>query len=164
MELWDVYDKEGNKTGKTHTRGVPLSPGDYHLVVENWIRNDKGHYLIQKRNKPLRDYVNPWSSTAGSVVAGESSIIAVQRETEEEMGLFFSPSQFSFKGRHRFDDTLMDVYESLWNGDSEALNFDPEEVSAVKWVKIDELQKMVQTGEFYSHRTPYLERLLKNDQ
>ncbi len=30
MELWDVYDKNRNKTGKTHVRGVPMAEGVPH--------------------------------------------------------------------------------------------------------------------------------------
>ena len=33
MELWDVYDINRNKTGKTAVRGEGLPEGGYHLVV-----------------------------------------------------------------------------------------------------------------------------------
>jgi hypothetical protein len=38
-ELWDVYDKNRNKTGRTHERGKPLLKGHYHLVVcvDTWL-------------------------------------------------------------------------------------------------------------------------------
>lgn len=160
MEIWDVYDKNGNKKGRYHRRIEPLKPGDYHMVVENWIKNSKGEFLIQKRNKPLGDYNNPWSTTAGSAVSGESSISAVQRETVEEMGIDFKPSDFTFIQRHFFDDFFMDVYETEWNGNPEDLNFDPVEVAEVKWVTLSEIQKMYESGEFYSHTTDYLENLL----
>ena len=32
-ELWDVYDANHRLTGRTHRRGDPLAPGEYHLVV-----------------------------------------------------------------------------------------------------------------------------------
>lgn len=160
MEIWDVYDNRGRKTGRFHNRIDPLQPGDYHMVVENWIKNSMGEYLIQKRNKPLRHYINPWSTTAGSAVSGESSIIAVQRETAEEMGIYLKPSDFTFKQRHFFDDFFMDVYETEWNGNLEELNFDPVEVSEVRWVTLKEIQKMYKDEEFYSHKTSYLENIL----
>jgi predicted N-acetyltransferase YhbS len=40
-ELWDVYDKNRNKTGKIVERGKPMSQDEYHLVVEIWIKNSK---------------------------------------------------------------------------------------------------------------------------
>ena len=33
-ELWDLYDGRRRPLGKTHRRGLPLAPGEYHLVVE----------------------------------------------------------------------------------------------------------------------------------
>lgn len=77
MELWDLYDKDGNKTNKIHQRGLPLKPGDFHRVVENWIKNDTHQFLIQKRTKPLQNLINPWSTTAGAALKGESSNHAI---------------------------------------------------------------------------------------
>ena len=31
VELWDVYNEQGNKTGRLHERGKPMKAGDYHL-------------------------------------------------------------------------------------------------------------------------------------
>lgn len=54
VELWDVYDEKRNLTGRLHRRGDPLPEGDYHLVVQVWMRNSRGEYLLTKRtpNKP----------------------------------------------------------------------------------------------------------------
>lgn len=160
MEVWDLYDEKGNRTGKTHFRKDPLNNGDFHMVVENWIINSKGEYLIQKRTKPLKEYINPWSTTAGSATKGETSIIAVQRETEEEMGLSFERSDFIFIERFFFDDFFMDVYETRWSGCCRTLKFDTSEVEDVKWVTKEELQKMFNSREFFSHRTNYLSNIL----
>ena len=160
LEFWDIYDQKGNKTDKLHSRGEQLKSGDFHMVVENWIKNNKGEYLIQKRTKPLRNFFNPWSTTAGSAIKGESSIIAVQRETHEEMGLYFEFAELNFIKRSFFDDFFMDVYETIWNGKIEDVIFDPYEVSEVKWVCKSVLQKMYKTQEFYTHNTEYLQEVL----
>lgn len=43
MELWDIYDETGRKTGRFHVRGTPMQPGDCHLgaiiVVVNHSRD-----------------------------------------------------------------------------------------------------------------------------
>jgi isopentenyldiphosphate isomerase len=162
LELWDLYDKNGNKKEKSHRRGDPIKSGDFHMVVENWIKNDNGDYLIQKRTKPLCNYYNPWSTTAGSAIKGESSIIAIQRETQEEMGLFFELAEINFIQRSFFEDSFMDVYETVWNGNAEDIIFDPTEVSAVKWVTTTEIQEMYKSQDFYSHKTSYLQRILNH--
>ena len=48
-EIWDVLDKNGNKTGRFHERGRKLTTGDYHLVVQVWKHNGRGEWLIDKR-------------------------------------------------------------------------------------------------------------------
>ena len=32
MELWDIYDDNRLKTGRTVERGNPMAPGEYHIV------------------------------------------------------------------------------------------------------------------------------------
>ena len=160
MEYWDLYDKNGILINKLHRRGDPLEKGDYHMVVSNWIRNNQAQYLIQKRTKPLRNYQNPWSCTAGAAVKGETSIEAIQRETVEEMGLDFEHKEFTFIERTFFDDFFMDVYETTWNGSPEDINFDPVEVADVKWVTRAELNEMYLSKDFFDHSTNYLKKLL----
>ncbi|MGL1893632.1 MAG: NUDIX domain-containing protein [Spirochaetaceae bacterium] len=160
VELWDLYDKDGNKIDKLHKRGEPLNHGEYHMVVENWIKDDKGQYLIQKRTRPLGKYINPWSTTAGASIVGESSNLSIQRETAEEMGLLFDLSELNFIERVTFDDYFMDVYETIWNGDIKDIHFDLKEVSDVKWATQSEIQEMYRSKTFYSNKTPYLEKLL----
>ena len=46
MELWDVLDKHGNKTGKIIERGKPMIKGEYFLIVDVWIINNKSEFLI----------------------------------------------------------------------------------------------------------------------
>jgi isopentenyldiphosphate isomerase len=49
MELWDILDENGNKTGSTIERGQPIRQDEYYLIVHKWIKNSNGEYLITKR-------------------------------------------------------------------------------------------------------------------
>ena len=45
-ELWDIYDENKNKTGKTAIRDVTiLQKGEYHIVVTGIILNSKKEIL-----------------------------------------------------------------------------------------------------------------------
>ena len=46
MEIWDLYDKDGNPTGKTMVRGEQGIKGYYHLVVDALFLNSKGETLL----------------------------------------------------------------------------------------------------------------------
>lgn len=54
-ELWDIYDKNRRPTGRTVERGKPMRQDEYHIVVNVWIINSKGQWLISRRtpNKHL---------------------------------------------------------------------------------------------------------------
>ena len=43
MEIWDILDENGNKTGRTIDKADPMSraPGVYHQGVDVWIINSE---------------------------------------------------------------------------------------------------------------------------
>ena len=53
-EYWDVYDKNGKKKNKIIRKGTSLKKGEYHLVVEAWIRKSQDQFLLQRRSKNKR--------------------------------------------------------------------------------------------------------------
>lgn len=108
-EIWDVYDAELRKTGRTHRRGDPLAPGDYHLTVHIWIRNAKGEFLLTKRT-PNKGFPNMWESTGGSALAGDDSLTAALRETEEETGITLDKNS----GRKVLTYSGLDYFCDVW--------------------------------------------------
>ena len=88
MELWDIYDKDRVKTGKTMVRGSEFAPDSYHMVVHVCIFNSKGEMLIQQRQPFKEGFSNMWDITVGgSATMGDSSQTAAEREVQEEIGL-----------------------------------------------------------------------------
>ena len=51
MEFWQLYNKNGEKINKIVKRGDKLSDDEFHIVVNAWIKNDKGEFLITERSK-----------------------------------------------------------------------------------------------------------------
>jgi len=49
MELWDVYDRNRKKTGKTMVRGNAFLDESYHVVVHVCVFNSMDEMLIQQR-------------------------------------------------------------------------------------------------------------------
>ncbi len=95
MEIWDILDKNGNRKGYTHERGKPLTDGDYHLVVEVFVTTPDKKLLLMRRH-PDKSFGDTWELTGGSVVAGENSLTAVQRELAEETGIDLPEEAFEF--------------------------------------------------------------------
>ena len=90
-EKWDLYNGYREKTGETIVRGTKIPDGRFRLVVHVAIFNSKGQLLIQRRQKDKSRWADLWDvSVGGHVIAGETSDLAAERETMEELGLFIS--------------------------------------------------------------------------
>lgn len=163
MEVWDALDRNRQKTGQIIERSVPLPEDIYHLVVDIWIRNHKGEWLIAQR-APDKTHPNLWASTGGSAIAGEESIEAAFRETLEEIGLDLSPYKGGLLMTHRRDDgpnrCFKDIYLFEANISLESLKLQEEEVSAVKWASEDEIKIMIEDGRFVT-TLEYLDDLFR---
>ena len=152
MELWDVLDENGHKTGKVVERGNPMNKGEYYLVVFILIKNTDGRFLISKRseNKPG---ANLWETPGGAAIAGETSIQAALREVKEELGISLQEEKGIFLKRLIFETTnswLADIW--VFNDDINISDIvlQVEEVSDVKLATKDEIFDLIQEGHFFS--------------
>ena len=100
LEIWDILDKEGNKTGKTMQKGEELPEGFYHQGADIWILNSENKILMQKR-APSKRSPNVWAMTGGSVIKGETSLQTIERETKEELGISLTMNKVQKIKRHR---------------------------------------------------------------
>jgi len=155
MELWDILDEEGNKTGKTIERGDELKKDQYHLVVHIWIINDSNQLLIQKRAEHLKLEPGIWATAGGSAIQGENSKTAALRETKEELGI--EPKAHNMKKLERLQrkDNFTDIWILKQDVSLTEVDRSCEEVSEVKFVNISELKKMIEQDKFYDYGDKY---------
>ncbi len=163
IELWDVLDENGNLTGETVERGQPLKVGDYHLVVNIWIRNSKGEYLIQKRADNLEKWPGLWAATGGAVIKGESSLEAALREVKEELGISFEPHMLKKVRRFKLKHALSDMWMVCHDVDLTDVVIQKEEVNEVKYAAVDEIMRMIDKSEFLDYSKDCI-CLLKEEQ
>lgn len=160
MEQFDLYDSSMNKLPHKMNRGEANNPGEFHLVVHIWIRNKKGQYLIQQRNKKEDQIPYQWAVTGGAVLAGETSIEGAIRETQEEIGVSLLPHQFQLIKRdfmtHSQANYITDLYlvtEELLLNDCK---IDTVEVKDLAYKSMHEIKQMIEEGTFWDY-----ERLLE---
>ncbi|MCL2401704.1 MAG: NUDIX domain-containing protein [Oscillospiraceae bacterium] len=155
-ELWDVYDKDRQLTGRLHRRGDPLPPGDYHLVVDILIQNNDGKFLVTKRS-PNKGFANMWEYTSGSAIAGDDSLTAALREVKEETGLDLSPDAgkrvFTVYG-HEF---FLDIWLFRHDFNLTDVVLQTGETCDAKIVSQDDIRTMIEAGEFIP--APFIEGL-----
>lgn len=157
MELWDVYDIDRQKTGRTVVRGEGLPEGGFHLVVHICVIGSDGRMLLQQRQPFKKGFSNLWDVTAGgSAVAGENSRQAAMRELSEEVGL-----KLDFEGLRphfsvSYDMGFDDWYVMHADPDISELKLQYEEVQAVKWASCEEIMALIDEGKFVPYFKGYI--------
>ena len=144
MEIWDLYTERRELTGKTHIRGEKIPQDFFHLVVQVWIRNGKGEYLISQRSADRPSFPLMWECVGGSALIGEDSLKAALREIKEEIGLDLPPDKgilvHSFV-RHIYAD-IVDVWLFEYDGEIDLNDATTAEVAQTKWMKRDEIKAL----------------------
>ncbi len=108
-ELWDLTDRQGNPSGRTHRRGAPDWPAGYfHVVAATCVVRDDNLVLLTKR-AATKDYPLTWEFPAGSALTGERSVEAAIRELREETGLSAVTQKMGLVGRFTEPTALIDL-------------------------------------------------------
>ena len=143
MELWDVYDGDRRKQGRTHVRGTPLPAGDLHLVVGAVVLDSQNRVLCTRRSPQKQAFPGRWECTQGSVTAGEDSLTGIRRELREETGLDFRPGQLIllFQSAYPQRRMLEDIYAARADCPVEGLTLQPGETDGAAWVPLEEWER-----------------------
>lgn len=152
-EFFDILDHHGGFTGKTATRDECHAQGLWHRAVVVFIISPDGQkVLLQKRSGKKKLWPNLWDvAVGGHVEAGEFGYQAAIRETKEELGINLKPQDLIHIGsaisENRKGEIINrhfnDYYAVYLNLDPTTLTLQPDEVSEVKWISLDELKHFV---------------------
>jgi isopentenyldiphosphate isomerase len=148
-ELWDIYDKNRNLTGRTKERGGKFGKDEYHLVIHVCIFNSENKMLIQQRQPFKEGWPNMWDITAGgSATKGDTSQSAAERELFEEIGLRLDLKDIRPHLTINFSNGFDDIYLLEKDVDISKLSLQYEEVQNVQWASKEEIFLMIERGEF----------------
>ena len=104
MELVDVLDENGNKTGEKATLDDICNRGLWHNSVHAIIITKDRKIVAQKRS--LSIVMNPDMielSVGGAVNSAEEPLQAIIRETKEELGIYVEPSEVIYINKRRYN-------------------------------------------------------------
>lgn len=160
MELFDLYDRERNKTGRTMERGTPIPEGCYRMVVHVCVFDSNGKMLIQRRQPFKRSWSGMWDLTVGgSSVSGDTSLSAAIREVSEEIGLTLAPYELRRVMTLQTDEVFDDFYIANVDLDIKNLILQKTEVAEVKWADKSEILSMIDEKRFVPHHGAIIELL-----
>lgn len=150
-EFWNIYDQYRRDTGKIVQRGDPLAVDEYHIVVNVWLRNRDGRYLISRRAPGKTDPLR-WESTGGSILAGETSLQGAVREVKEELGIDIDPAQGQriCSGLRQYENCpdILDVWLFPCDAPIESVVLQQEETCEARYATPAEISAMLRAGEW----------------
>ena len=150
MELWDIYDKDGAATGRTHPRGEPLAQGDYHLIVSVTVVNRRGEVFLTRRSAQKALCPGMWECPGGGVLAGEASREGAARELWEETGIQASPGELVYLARRVGPDWYSDDYGLVRDVDLGSLRLQPGETDGAQWMALDVWEQKARAEELFN--------------
>lgn len=170
MELIDIVDEKGIPTGEVIDKDEAHEKNILHNEVGVFIINDKHEILLEKRSPNKKYSPNKWGLCAGHVDTGESLLAATIREIKEEIGLTVNEKDLTKFGKVEvfLDNTnshLTHFYYLKCTKEADEFVIQEEELSEVKWFKIDELIKLVKENDsstVFKKSRLYLLEELKN--
>ena len=143
MEYNDIYDADGNRTGRIHRRGSAWRPGEFGLVVCVWVYDGKGNILLTRRAKG-KSFAGTWENSGGAAKAGETSRQAIARELFEETGIRADESEFEFLRSVRDRNAFYDHYCLKRDTPISDIVLLPGETDDVQWANFEKIHTMIE--------------------
>lgn len=144
MELLDYYDEKNEKKLGVLERKKIHQCDLWHREISVWILNEKNEVLLQRRSPLKKTGANKFSLTAGHIGTGEKEIEAALREIKEEIGINVTENELIlldiYKNEQKNNNCFSYTYLLKTNKKIEDMTMQ-EEVSELKYITIDELEK-----------------------
>ena len=166
MEIWDLYDERGNKTGETweRAREREIPEGRYHIVCDVLIRHRDGQFLLTLRDPRKKMYPGCWEASAGgSALAGETAEAGARREMLEETGLEAVTMDWISTTWRPESRSVVYAFVAVVDAAKDAVRLQAGETSAYRWMEPADFFRLIR-GEpvlnmQYPRYKPYLDKL-----
>ena len=166
MEIWDLYDEKGNKTGETweRSRAKEIPEGRYHIVCDILIRHRDEDFLLTLRDSRKEMYPGCWEASAGgSALAGETPEEGARREMQEETGLKAEKLELISITRKSDSRSVVYAFIAMVDAAKDSVMLQEGETVDYQWMKLSALRKMIRDEPVlaiqYPRYKPYLDTL-----
>ena len=170
MEIWDLYDEQGNRTGKTweRSRAYEIPEGRYHIVCDILIRHEDGSFLLTLRDQRKEVYPGCWEASAGgSALAGETPEEAARREMLEETGLAAEKLEVISITRRPKSRSMIYAYLGTVSCDKASVRLQEGETVDYRWMEAGPFLRFIREESVlknqYPRYKPYLDQMETED-
>ncbi len=175
MEYLDEVDENNNLTHRKLPKDDFHKFGKWYREVICLVINNKGEVLLQQRSANKKDKPLEWEVCTGHVSSGELPEEAVMRELKEEVDLNVTKNdliplktlKIKEKINSRYHYAFSYIFLVKTNKEIKDFKLQEEEVSNIKYIKIEELQDMILNKEknftlaVYEEMPEIIEKVLK---
>jgi isopentenyldiphosphate isomerase len=171
-EIVDIYNPDTlTKTGEVISKNIAHQKGIWHSSIHLIIVNkDRLKTLFQQRasNKDL--YPNSWDiAVGGHISAGESDILAVKRELQEELGIESNDIKFIKRYKEELNNNginnkeIVNLYILEKDINISDITLQDEEVRDARWITKEEMDELINSNQVIPHTEEYkiLRKILK---
>ena len=166
MEIWDLYDEKGNKTGETweRSRAKEIPEGRYHIVCDILIRHRDEDFLLTLRDSRKEMYPGCWEASAGgSALAGETPEEGARREMQEETGLKAAKLELIIITRKPDSRSVVYAFIAMVDAAKDSVMLQEGETVDYPWMKLKKKKTMIRDEPVlaiqYPRYKPYLDTL-----
>jgi isopentenyldiphosphate isomerase len=161
MEYLDVYDDNGELTGKRLIRWVDkLGEHEHFASIHVLLHNKEGRFLIQRRALNKKTRPGTWDITCGAVTAGEDAFTSALREVEEEDGIRLEKDDIKYIGRVMSNTGVFQhIYIAEHDFSLDDCSMQEEEVCELKLISPAE---MIDFADTLQHRTEEYRNYVKS--
>jgi len=158
VEYLDLYDENRKPIGKKIIRGEKPTIGTYINIVIVFIENSEGKFLIQKTSKRKGSV---FATTGGLVSSGYTPDDTITKEIKEELGIDVSIDELELFYTQKRGYSFQDAYYLKKDIDINELILQEDEVEYVKWLSVDEINKLIENNEFREGNIKSFNKLLE---
>lgn len=148
-EIWDAYDKFGNKLGFDLVRGEPIPEGAYHIVVEIYTVTENNEVLVTQRHKN-KTWALKWEITGGSILKGETPEQGALRELREETGIeVLNPDlNMVYSYINKNSSSIYNCFIVFINKEKTTIQLQEGETIDYSYLPYEKFKKFIQTDEY----------------
>ncbi len=161
MEKINLYDRNGNPTDIVIDRkdkSYPLTENEFIPTSIIYIENSKDEFLMQQTSL---NKGGKYSSTGGHVDSGETPLLAIIRETKEEIGVDVTKEELKYLGYIVDGKVLRFIYYIKKDVDINVVIVQKEEVSDVLYMSVDKIKELHNKKQMLESHYKVFEKVLE---